>query len=336
MTLTGIEIDLIGTDHGGSAGEQAVARRVMTGRFALALLLLCGGGPAGAAVIASDAMPSSAISDRLARGPAFIAADIITVAPGALSRPAFDPSAGALGTDGTQPALAPSQGLGSSVTLMPTMRQALPSSVATTDLFADEPVGPGLTTPPRVATAFSTDSTVALPGLGVAGWGSGPHGLEGAADVVQAGRLATPTRSSVFVDPGPRPASGSSAQATAPRLATAQGASALTVYQALRDQEKDPSAASRSVEAYAVSVPASTAAGAAPATLLRLPLKVTNSYGFLGSSLTVFSDDFGSFSGIGQSFNGLMALNVPEPAALAVAMASLVGLAGLLRRRLRG
>jgi hypothetical protein len=59
-------------------------------------------------------------------------------------------------------------------------------------------------------------------------------------------------------------------------------------------------------------------------------------YGFLGSSLTVFSDDFGSFSGIGQSFNGLMALNVPEPAALAVAMASLVGLAGLLRRRLRG
>jgi hypothetical protein len=63
-------------------------------------------------------------------------------------------------------------------------------------------------------------------------------------------------------------------------------------------------------------------------------MKVTSSsYGFLNSSLTVFSDEFGSFAGIGQTFNGLTSLNIDEPAAIAIVAEGIAALAAIRRRR---
>jgi hypothetical protein len=282
-------------------------------------------------VVAGGAVPSSTAADRLAGGPAFAAADIITASPEALSAPAFNASAGVFGAGDVQPALPPPQHLGSRFTLMPVMQEALPSSVAAIDPFADESVGPGLPALSRAAIAFSADGTVARPRLGDAAWISGAPGPGDAADAVLAGRLTALTRSSVFVDPGARPAAAPSAQAALSWSAMPQDASALTAYEALRDRPNDP-AASPSAEAFVIATPA---VGATSVVVLRLPLKVITSYGFLSSSLAVFSDDFGSFSGIGQSFDGLMALNMAEPAALAMVVVSLAGLAALRWRRQR-
>src|SRR4051794_15977029 len=115
-------------------------------------------------------------------------------------------------------------------------------------------------------------------------------------------------------------------------LTVLQGSGVLTVYQALRDAVTEPAAtAARSVEGYAIGDPA----GAALQDSLRLPMRISSgSYGYLNSSLTVFSDDSGSFSGIGQSFNGLRALNVAEPTSLVLLAMGLAGLA-IVRRRLR-
>jgi hypothetical protein len=214
---------------------------------------------------------------------------------------------------------------------MPTVREALSASVAATDLFADEPVGLGIVVHSGAGIAFSASSTVAVAGLGDAGRASGTNEFGTGANLAMAGRLAALMRSSVFIDTAMEPAATRAAQTAATGLQTVQGASMLTVYQALRD----PAAVEdQTIERYAIAAPATAGPGPATADLLRLPLKISSSYGFLNSSLTVFSDDFGSFGGIGQSFNGLTALAMAEPASLFVVAVSLLGLAGLRRWRL--
>lgn len=108
------------------------------------------------------------------------------------------------------------------------------------------------------------------------------------------------------------------------RSTGATGIRSLAALQAAEAAAKALMSARPSVETYAVG----DAAG------LTLPLKVNStSYGFLNSSLTVFADDSGSFTSVGQSFNGLAALDTPEPASLAVFAAALAGLAAVRRRR---
>jgi len=304
--------------------------------------LLCGGGPATAAVITDDAAPSAAVTDRLVRMPAPVAADSLATAPGALSRPAFDPAAGASGTLGIQPTLAPPQTLSGSDAIMPTVRETLSASVTAVDLFADASVGPGLVLPPRAGTVFAASGTTAVigprNGLGDAGRRRGTDRFGGGAALATAGRLQALVPSSVFIDRRDEPAAARPAQAPMVDLATLQGGGVLTVYQALRDSMQAP-AADQTIEGFAIAAPSGAASGltsgAARMAWLRLPMKITSSgYGYLSSSLTVFGDDSGSFSGIGQSFNGLTALDVAEPASLAIVAAILPGLA-MLRRRLR-
>jgi hypothetical protein len=248
-----------------------------------------------------------------------------------LSRPAFDSSAGLFGAIGIQPALSPPQNLSGSYTVVPTVREPLSSSVTATDLFAGAPVGLSLVLLPRDSVAFSAGSTAAAIGPGDTGsWGADRFGSGAALATV--GRLRALIPSSVFIDRGTAPAAAPTMPLSAAAdLTVLQGSGVLTVYQALRDAVTDPAAtAARSVENYAIGDPAS----AALQDSLRLPMRISSSgYGYLNSSLTVFSDDFGSFSGVGQSFNGLLALNVAEPASLVMLVMGLAGLA-IVRRRL--
>jgi hypothetical protein len=145
--------------------------------------------------------------------------------------------------------------------------------------------------------------------------------------------------SSVFVNGN----SGTAAPSAAPRssgigsaaLRTVQAGSSLTIYQALHTTATDPDAAlppNGTIEAYTLIPPTAATPGRASATMLRVPMKVTSSsYGFLNSSLTVFSDEFGSFAGIGQTFNGLTSLNIDEPPAIAIVGLGLLGLAAIRR-----
>src|SRR3954464_8756157 len=88
----------------------------------------------------------------------------LATVPGALSRPAFDPAAGASGPLGIQPTLAPPQTLSGSDAIMPTVRETLSASVTAVDLFADASVGPGLVLPPRAGTVFAASGTIAVIG----------------------------------------------------------------------------------------------------------------------------------------------------------------------------
>jgi hypothetical protein len=116
-----------------------------------------------------------------------------------------------------------------------------------------------------------------------------------------------------------------------------QGGSSLTVYQTLRAAATDPGTtvpAGQTIESYSVAVPAADPSKAPRVSTVSMPMSVTSSsYGFLNSSLTVFSDDLGTFGGVGQTFNGLTSLNIAEPASLAVVLGSLAGLAAIRRRR---
>jgi hypothetical protein len=139
--------------------------------------------------------------------------------------------------------------------------------------------------------------------------------------------LDTLARSSVFLNTAAASRNtGILSVATDQALRTLQGGSSLTIYQALRSSRPI-----HPIDAYAMTVPVP----GAPVTTVSLPIKVNSaSYGFLNSSLTVFTDEFASFGGIGQTFNGLTALNVTEPASLLVLAAGLAGM-GALRRRFR-
>ena len=283
------------------------------------------------------------------RGPSFAAEDLVTRTFGSPFTPRFDPSAGVLGSGGVQPATDAPDTLSGSYTVAPAVREVSASVMVAASLDGSDgvPVADGSATSDS-GVPFSPQSTAAAGSARsrwsarAAGPGIGPAAA-GARAVEPARIPAGLTRSSVFLntaagtplrlDPAV-PADGASRGATA--LATVQGASSLTAYQASRIAAADPGASrpsGQTIEAYSVARPASAGSTAAVATV-RLPIRVaTGSYGFLNSSLTVFSDDYGTFAGIGQSFNGLTALDIAEPASVLVVLASLAGIAATRRRR---
>lgn len=286
---------------------------------------------------------SAVIEDRLVRGSSFEAGDIVTRGSESVSRPRFDFAAGVFGDGGIQPVLAPPQTLaGTSGT--PDGKNPFGHSASVA--VANSPNGAA----GAVDTGWSGnlgagDATPNAPGgsfasgfLSDPGWGSVPiaHDASAKSHADATPRQSAIVRSSVFVTnsgapamviPQPdvsaaSPAPGTTSGPTSgPALATVQGASSITVRQAMRDPVKDPAAsipAHPTIEGYTVSSPANRTAS------LTLPMKVSSSnYGMLNSSLTVFSDDFGAFGAAGQSFNGLAALNVAEPPAFLLVLLGL-------------
>ena len=314
------------------------------------ILHLADGRPACA--LPWDAVATQSIGgpERLERGPSFAAEDLVTRVAGGLSTPRFDASAGVFGSGGIQPTTATPDNLSGSYTVPPEVRE-VSASVMVTDSFAgaDGSAASGVHRAAGVVIRFSSWSTAAA-GSRDTGWGNGAAApgasLAGAEEsAALARRSVSLMRSSVFIN-NATGTSGRSLRALskhgpgggATALATVQGASSLTVYQALRVAATDPAAsvpAGKTIESYSVATPIGAAGAPAGATVC-MPMKVTSSsYGFLNSSLTVFSDDFGTFAGIGQTFNGLTSLNIPEPPSIVVLFASVAGVAALRRRRKR-
>jgi hypothetical protein len=307
----------------------------------LLILRLADGGQALAGPIGAVAMQSIGGVERVARGPAFAAEDLLTRMTGSLSKPRFDPSAGIFGSGGIQTEMPAPDNLSGTYTALPAVHDASASV-----MVADGPDGAdgfraaGGHAAPESATQLSPRSTAAS-GLDLsasAGRGAGSAAALETADIVRDhGSLV---RSSVFLGQGARmhgrlAGAGSAGASSATALATVGGPGSLTVYQALRAAGHDPRASARSfqtIESYSVAEPASIASTAAT---VRMPIRVAvASYGFLSSSLTVFSDDFGTFAGIGQTFNGLTSLDIAEPASVLVVLGSLAGIAAVRRRRL--
>ncbi len=284
--------------------------------------------------------------ERVARGPAFDPEDLVTRLIGTLSTPRFDPSAGVFGSGGIQANTAAPDTLSGSYTAPPAVRD-----ISASVMVADSPDGAdgipaaaghaasesGISFSPRSTAAAGSDNAASASRAAGSG---GAAAVETADPARDHGSLI---RSSVFLNnaarmPGRLAGAGSAdaSSGSATAFASVQGASSLTVYQALRIAAADPGAAAPSgttIETYSVAGPASAATTAAT---VRLPIKVASaSYGFLSSSLTVFSDDFGSFAGIGQTFNGLTSLDIAEPASVLVVLGSLAGLAAIRRPRRR-
>jgi hypothetical protein len=277
------------------------------------------------------------------RGPAFAAEDLVTRTSGLLSTPRFDASAGVFGSGGIQPITATPENLSGSYTAPPAVRE-VSASVMVADSFAGTDAGSafGSHAASGSGVRFSPQSTAASQSASYL-WGDRPAsvGPAGAAEASAFARHSgSLTRSSVFINNASGTsgrssrtfaAYGSGGRATA--LGTVQRASSLTVYQALHGAAAGPGAAvpvGNTIESYNVAGLSSAAAS------VRMPMKVTSSsYGFLNSSLTVFSDDFGTFAAVGQTFNGLTSLNIAEPAPVLVVLGSLAGIAALRRRRRR-
>jgi hypothetical protein len=281
------------------------------------------------------ALPTEAVArrdvaaeDRIARGPSFDAADLVTGDDDGLARPRFDASAGFSAAGGIQPAEAMPQSLSGGYAVLPSARDAWSSSV--TDAGSDGSLTVTGGNASATVIAISPSSTVSGPGLSAGLWGSGASrsGSAGAVARVLANRhLEALTQTSVFVSKAPD--GGFPAVAASGSLATLQGPGSLTVDRAVRGAGTAPDPAGGTIEAYAVADPGTSGPGTAAS--LTLPMQINSiSYGFLNSSLTVFSDEFG---GIGQSFNGLAALNIAEPATGGVVAAGLIGLVAIRRRR---
>ncbi len=272
-------------------------------------LLLIPGSPGGRAALAvpAGAVPAEPVGsiERIGRGPSFAPGNTVIGTSSSLARPVFDPSAGASGSGGVQPARPGPVTLSGSYSAPPTVREAS-ASVMVADAFAAADGRSGAIPHGAAGQSSANASNAALTSV-----------AEAAALSRLSGSLI---RSSVFVN-------GNSATA-APR--TVQSASSLTIYQALQS----PATENLTIDAYPLTIPAAAASrGSQPATL-SVPMKVTSSsYGFLNSSLTVFSDEFGSFAGIGQTFNGLTSLNIDEPAAIAIVAEGIAALAAIRRRR---
>lgn len=315
--------------------------------FAAGLLIFClaDSGRPLAIPIDADAAQSVGGVERVERGPSFAAEDLVTRSIGSVSTPRFDASAGVFGSGGIQPATATPENLSGSYSAPPPVRE-VSASVMVADSFADGAPASGGPAASGSGIRFSPQNTAAPRSANFL-WGNraASAGLAGVAQSAAfARRSGSLTRSSVFLDnesgtsgrsTRARPADGSGGSATA--LGTVQAASSLTVYQALHDAATDAGAngpAGKTIEAY--NVAASGTPSSPAAATVRMPMKVTSSsYGFLNSSLTVFSDDFGTFAGVGQTFNGLTSLNIAEPASAAVLLGSLAGIAALRRRKRR-
>jgi hypothetical protein len=170
----------------------------------------------------------------------------------------------------------------------------------------------GTYTAPPTAREVSASVLIAESPDGDAGF---PPAADPAASQGMAGRLAAAN------------AAGGSGGGATPS-ATVQNAVSLTAYQALAGHSA-PHAAGATIESYSI------ASVGKPGSVL-MPIRIaSSSYGFLNSSLTVFSDDFGSFAGVGQTFNGLTSLDIDEPASILVLLGSLAGIAAVLRHRRR-
>nr|WP_294504881.1 PEP-CTERM sorting domain-containing protein [uncultured Rhodopila sp.] len=290
------------------------------------------------------AVPAEAASDQpiagvtqITRGPSFSPDDVLTATQGSLARPRFDNSAGMFGSGGIQPAPGGTGTLTGSYPGPPTVRE-FSASVMVADALVpgDASAATGAS---DAATRISPGSTAAAAGPGDPGWGSGSgglgDGLAGALEAVTRFRHAgSLNRSSVFINAAAdvRDARRSSATTHA-GLGTVQAMISLTASQALTGASAS-AAANRRIEGYTIASP-SASAGATAATV-KVPMSVSSvGYGFLNSSLTVFSDESGAFGAVGQTFNGLTSLAIPEPAPIAVVAAGLAGLAVIRRRRNR-
>nr|WP_294516254.1 PEP-CTERM sorting domain-containing protein [uncultured Rhodopila sp.] len=311
--------------------------------LAFALLLTVERQAVAVPVESASDQPVPGVS-RITRGPSFAPDDLITVTDGSLSRPRFDNSAGVFGFGGIQPASTGTGTLSGSYSRSPTARE-FSASVMVSDAFAtgDASSTADASNASDGATVISPGSTAAAAGGGDPGWGSGTGTLgadlagamESASLVRHAGSL---NRSSVFVNGGSGTSGGPDARRFAGTaeagLGTVQATSSLTAYQALTDASSDAAASNGTIEGYALAA-RSAAAGSTGATV-QMPIRVsTISYGFLNSSLTVFSDESGAFVGVGQTFNGLTSLTIPEPASVGIMAAGLIGLAAARRRRAR-
>ena len=273
---------------------------------------------------AGSGAPAAGI-DRTVRGASFDTADLVTGVRGGLARPVFDARAGVLAAGGIQAAGVPDT-LTGGYSVPPPVRDIRSSSVMVADTLSGGSA-------PSVSGSYASTGAVAISASGTAARTdqgylarSAVRASEPGADGAAVSDMLT--KSSVYRTGG---SGGAAAPAAAfsGSLATVQVAGSLTAYQAMQAAAPKLSPASSTLETFTVGDKAGT-------TRLELPLEVRNtSIGFLNSSLTVFADDSGAFSSVGQSFNGLTSLDIAEPASAAVMAMGLAGIAVIRRRRRR-